>query len=121
MNRECWYGGNAGDQPNLPARRCFWTSGVLNGGRRKRERQHVVLNRERFQMPHCPTQLRARAGKISLAQALPFSLVSDKKDDATKNLEPDAETQETEKGLKIGVPKREAFFAGLEKSSKPEK
>jgi hypothetical protein len=46
--------------------------------------------------------------------------VTDKKDDATKNLGPDEPTQETEKGLKIGVPKRDEFFAGLEKASKTE-
>ena len=46
--------------------------------------------------------------------------MSDKKQDATQNLEPDEPTQETEKGLKIGVPERDEFFAGLEKASKPE-
>lgn len=43
--------------------------------------------------------------------------MTDKKDDATKNLEPDEPTQETEKGLKVGIPKRDEFFAGLEKAS----
>lgn len=47
--------------------------------------------------------------------------MADKKQDATKNLKPDEPTQETEKGLKIGVPKRKDFLAGLEKASKPEK
>ena len=47
--------------------------------------------------------------------------MTDKKQDATENLEPDEPTQETEKGLKIGVPERGDFFAGLEKVSKPEK
>jgi hypothetical protein len=46
--------------------------------------------------------------------------MTDKKDDATKNLKRDEPTQETEKGLKIGVPERDEFFAGLEKASRPE-
>ncbi len=50
-----------------------------------------------------------------------LSFVTDKKDDATKNLKRDEPTQKTEKGLKIGVPKKDDFFAGLEKGSKPEK
>jgi hypothetical protein len=48
-------------------------------------------------------------------------MTDDKKQDATQNLDPDEPTQETEKGLKIGVPDRDEFFAGLEKISKPEK
>jgi len=47
--------------------------------------------------------------------------MTDKKQDATKNLDPDEPTQETEKGLKIGVPDKDEFLAGLEKVSKPEK
>jgi hypothetical protein len=47
--------------------------------------------------------------------------VTDKKQHATKNLDPDEETQTTEKGLKIGVPKKSDFLAGLEKASKPKK
>jgi hypothetical protein len=47
--------------------------------------------------------------------------MTDKKDDATKNLDRDAKTQETEKGLKIGVPERDDFVAGLDKISKPDK
>jgi hypothetical protein len=47
--------------------------------------------------------------------------MTDKKQDATKNLKPDEPTQETEKGLKIGVPDREDFFADLEKVSQEDK
>lgn len=47
--------------------------------------------------------------------------MTDKKQDATKNLDPGEPTQETEKGLKIGIPDKNGFFAGLEKTSKPEK
>lgn len=46
--------------------------------------------------------------------------MTDKKQDATKNLKPDDETQTTEKGLKIGVPKKSDFLAGLGKAAGPE-
>jgi len=59
--------------------------------------------------------------QVSAYPPATLSFMTDKKQDATKNLEPDEPTQETEKGLKIGVPKRDEFLAGLEKSDEPEK
>jgi hypothetical protein len=53
------------------------------------------------------------------ATRYPLSM-TDKKQDATKNLDPDEPTQETEKGLTIGVPERDEFFAGLGQASNPE-
>jgi hypothetical protein len=47
--------------------------------------------------------------------------MADKKNDATKNLKPEDETQTTEKGLKIGVPKKSDFLAGLGNASEPER
>ncbi len=49
--------------------------------------------------------------------------MSGKKDyDATKNLPPGEPTEITEKGLKIGLPKRSDIFAVLRKvAQKPEK
>ena len=41
------------------------------------------------------------------------------KNDATKNLPADAPTQRTDKGLKIGVPKRLDVLRALRRAAKP--
>jgi hypothetical protein len=43
--------------------------------------------------------------------------MSDRKQDATGKLSEGAKTQKTEKGLKIGVPKRKEFFGLLERAT----
>jgi hypothetical protein len=43
------------------------------------------------------------------------------KQDATHKLKPDEPTQETSKGLKIGVPSSRRFLDDLKKASKPDK
>ncbi len=44
-----------------------------------------------------------------------------KNQDATQNLPSEAPTQVTDKGLRIGVPKRKDFFAALRKVAKTDK
>lgn len=47
--------------------------------------------------------------------------LTNRKTNATKNLEPGEEIQTTEKGLKIGVPKKSDFLAGIERASRSKK
>ena len=48
-----------------------------------------------------------------------LNTVTDQKQDATKKLPPDAPTQKTEKGLKIGVPKRGDVHELFRRAAKP--